>query len=215
MLKVTAEEVGAGQELAPCEATERSDPSMRGGEPPRATSARSALLKARAYAHRNLSFGNTKVPAPARRSPHPRPAPRARAQRPGQVREPPAAGVEKPQRRGRVRRSRRPPASREGPRSALWAGHTSARARRHWPDGPGVCGRGRGRAARAELEPAKRSGAAAAGIICRLGISCAMALRGGFVRLFLKRADAGLRPPRRAHSVALVGAPLSRGQVGV
>lgn len=126
MLKVTAEEVGAGQELAPCEATERSDPSMRGGEPPRATSARSALLKARAYAHRNLSFGNTKVPAPARRSPHPRPAPRARAQRPGQVREPPAAGVEKPQRRGRVRRSRR--LARRAPLPSVGGTHLRARA---------------------------------------------------------------------------------------
>lgn len=73
---------------------------------------------------------------------------------------------------------------------------------------------GRGPAARAELEPAKRSGAAAVGIVRRLGISCAMALRGGFAWLLRKRADAGLRPPRRAHSVALVGAPLSRGQVG-
>lgn len=73
---------------------------------------------------------------------------------------------------------------------------------------------GRGPAARAELEPAKRSGAAAVGIIRRFGISCVMALRGGFARLFRRRADAGLRLSRRAHSVALVGAPFSRGQVG-
>ncbi|XP_068253421.1 arginase-2, mitochondrial isoform X1 [Nyctibius grandis] len=39
-----------------------------------------------------------------------------------------------------------------------------------------------------------------------------MALRSGFARLLCKQADAGLQLPKQAHSVALVGAPLSRGQ---
>lgn len=41
-----------------------------------------------------------------------------------------------------------------------------------------------------------------------------MALRSGFARLLCKQADAGLQLTKQAHSVALVGAPLSRGQVG-
>ncbi|KAK2533276.1 arginase-2, mitochondrial isoform X1 [Columba livia] len=39
-----------------------------------------------------------------------------------------------------------------------------------------------------------------------------MSLRSGLTRLFSRQADAGLRLPKQAHSVALVGAPLSRGQ---
>lgn len=42
-----------------------------------------------------------------------------------------------------------------------------------------------------------------------------MALRSSFARLLRKQADAGLQLPKQAHSVALVGAPLSRGQVGI
>lgn len=42
-----------------------------------------------------------------------------------------------------------------------------------------------------------------------------MSLRSGLTRLFSRQADAGLRLPKQAHSVALVGAPLSRGQVGI
>lgn len=122
MLEVTAEEVGAGQELAPCEVMERGelpagggDPSVRGGEPPRAA----VPCRRRSFGLSQntcicawkpepvcTSFGNTKAPALALRSPHPHPA---GARRPGQVREPPAAGVEKPQCRRRVSRSRRAP----------------------------------------------------------------------------------------------------------
>ncbi|XP_068802321.1 arginase-2, mitochondrial isoform X1 [Struthio camelus] len=39
-----------------------------------------------------------------------------------------------------------------------------------------------------------------------------MSLRSGFARLLRKQADAGLQLPKPAHSVALVGAPFSRGQ---
>lgn len=55
----------------------------------------------------------------------------------------------------------------------------------------------------------------AAGILRRFRGGCIMALRSSFARLLRKQADAGLQLPKQAHSVALVGAPLSRGQVGI
>lgn len=48
-----------------------------------------------------------------------------------------------------------------------------------------------------------------------LGGARIMALCSSFARLLRKQAGAGLQLPKQAHSVALVGAPLSRGQVGI
>lgn len=167
------------------------------------------FLKAHAFAHRNLSDGPSPAvrasARPKRRLPlsghrvsaqrrGPKhgawgcrptrrpPSPPRRPPRPGQVRESPAAGVEKPQPGGRVRRSRCPPASREGPRAALWAGHTSVRARHHWPGGPGVCGRGgarrRARSWSRLKGAARRRWASSAGSASPASWLCAAASRG-------------------------------------
>lgn len=81
-----------------------------------------------------------------------------------------------------MRRSRWPPASREGPRAALWAGHTSVRARRHWPGGPGVCGRGgarrRARSWSRLKGAARRRWASSAGSASPASWLCAAASRG-------------------------------------